>query len=126
MDLKIIYKQFPTQQDCIKHLEVIKWNGIPFCPYCQSRKQTPVPKELRYHCNDCRTSYSVTVKSIFHKTKVDLQKWFYAIQLVIKSRISVRQLAKEIEVTKDTACFMVKRIKRAANKHPEFINTLLM
>ena len=125
MELQKIYKKYPTQQDCIKYLEVIQWNGVPVCPYCQSKKQTSMPKELRYHCNDCRTSYSVTAKSIFHKTKVDLQKWFLAIQLTALSEISARQLAKEIVVTKDTACFMINRIRIAKREFPDFIKHFL-
>ena len=84
-----------------------------------------MPRELRYHCNDCLTSYSVTAKSIFHKTKVDLQKWFLAIRLTVQNEISARQLAKEIEVTKDTACFMVNRIRIANKELPELIKHFL-
>jgi transposase-like protein len=125
MNLEAIYKRYPTQQDCIKHLEIVQWNNVPVCPYCDSKKQTPMPKELRYHCNGCHTSYSVTAKSIFHKTKVDLQKWFLAIHLTLQNGISARQLAKEIEVTKDTACFMVNRIKIADKELPDFIKHFL-
>lgn len=88
------------------------WNGKPECPYCPSQKMaTPVPREMRYHCNSCKTSFSVTAKTIFHKTKVDLQKWFYVI-VNQDVGISARQLAKDIDVTKDTACFMTKRIRQ--------------
>lgn len=125
MNLNMIYKKYPTQQDCIKYLEVILWNSVPVCPYCLSNKQTPMPRELRYHCNDCRTSFSVTAKSIFHKTKVDLQKWFLAIKLTVQHTISSRQLAKEILVTKDTACFMVNRIRLANTNSPDFIKHFL-
>jgi transposase-like protein len=39
------------------------------------KKQTPLKeKQQRYHCNNCNTSYSVTVGTIFHDTKLDLQK----------------------------------------------------
>lgn len=125
MDIKKIYKKYPTQQDCIKHLEVIQWNNIPVCPYCQSKRQTPMPRELRYHCNNCRSSFSVTAKSIFHKTKIDLQKWFFAIPLIVRDKISARQLAKTIDVTKDTACFMVNRITIAYKEQPDFILTFI-
>lgn len=74
-----------------------------------------MPKERRYHCNNCNTSYSVTVSTIFHKTKIDLQQWFFAISLTLnaKKEISSRQLAKDINVTKDTAWHMQRRIRKA-------------
>lgn len=65
MNIIQVYKQFPTQQDCIKHLEKIRWNNIPVYPYCNSKNQSPLPKEQRYHCNNCKTTFSVTVHTIF-------------------------------------------------------------
>lgn len=94
-------------------LEQIRWNGKPKCPYCDSNNATAYKSEKRYHCNSCYTSFSVTVGTIFHKTHVSLDKWFLAIRLVINSSggISVRQLASEVGVNKNTAASMVKRIK---------------
>jgi transposase-like protein len=102
MNIIEVYKKFPTQEDCIKHLEAVRWKGQPTCPYCNSSNITSVPKESRHHCNDCNTSFSVTVGTIFHKTKLDCQKWFLAISLVLNAKkgISARQLARDIEVNK--------------------------
>ena len=76
MNIIQIYRTFPKQQDCINHLEKVKWNNKPRCPYCKSTNQTSMPKENRYHCNNCNTSFSVMVGTIFENTKLDLQKWF--------------------------------------------------
>lgn len=115
MNIIQVYKQFPTQEDCISHLEQVRWNGEPTCPYCNSKNQSPLPKERRYHCNTCNTSFSVTVGTIFHKTKIDLQKWFVAISLVLNAKkgYSARQLGRDIEVTKDTAWRVFMQIRRA-------------
>jgi len=69
----------------------------------------------RYHCNVCNTSFSVTVGTIFHKTHVDLQKWFLAISMMINALkgISARQLARDLEVNKNTAWYMGMRIRQA-------------
>lgn len=115
MNIIQVYKQFPTQADCIKHLENVRWNGTPVCPYCKSTRQTPIKNSFRYKCNNCNTSYSVLVDTIFHKTKLDLQKWFVAISLVLNAKkgYSARQLGRDIEVTKDTAWFLFMRIRKA-------------
>lgn len=125
MTIQQSYKKFKTQVDCIKYLEQIKWGGIPRCPHCNTTRQTPQLKEQRYRCGVCRSSYSVTVRTVFHNTKIDLQKWFVAIPLILNKRISARQLAKEIGVTKDTACFMVNRIIVANKDQPDLIQNLL-
>lgn len=127
MNIIQIYKQFPKQQDCINHLEKVRWNNEPVCPYCQSKNQSPLKKENRYHCNNCNTSFSVTVGTIFHKTKADLQKWFLAICLTLNAKkgMSARQLGRDIEVTKDTAWYMMMRIRQAFQEQHELMEGIV-
>ncbi len=117
MNIIQVYKRFPTQADCLAHLETVRWNGKPICPYCKLGKVSKMAH--RYHCNACNTSFSVTVGTIFHKTKVDLQKWFLAISLVLNAKkgISARQLARDIEVNKNTAWLMLMRIRKAMREY---------
>jgi len=114
-----IYKRFPAQEDCLVHLEAVRWKEGIICPYCGSKRVTPMIKEYRHHCNACNTSFSVTVRTIFHKTKLDLQKWFLAISLVLNAKkgISARQLARDIEVNKNTALFVLMRIRKAMREY---------
>lgn len=83
--------------------------------------------ELRYHCNSCNISFSVTVGTIFHKTKLDLQKWFLAISIVLNARkgISARQLARDIGVTKDTAWFMLMRVRKAMMEYGDLLEGII-
>lgn len=113
MDIFQVFKQFPTQKSCIRYLERIRWRNKPLCPYCGSFKQSKMPKELRYHCNGCNKSYSVTVGTIFHQTHLPLQKWFLAVSLIIsaKKRISARQLAGHLHVNKNTAWRISMKIR---------------
>lgn len=104
-------------------LEQLRWGGQPQCPYCESKKSRSLKGENRYQCNDCYTSYSVTVGTLFHKTRVDLEKWFVAIKLVLNSPngISVRQLAKKINVNKNTSAYMISRIYQAQIDKEEIV-----
>jgi transposase-like protein len=126
MDIKKIYKRFPTPGSCYQHLEQIRWNGVPICPYCRSKAATPIPKENRFRCNTCDTSYRVTVDTLFKRTRMDLQKWFLAIELVLNAsaEYGVRQLGRDIEVTKDTAAMVLKKIKQAFVRDPEFLKQI--
>lgn len=116
-----------NHEECLTILEQIRWGGIPQCPYCQSTNSTVIKKERRYHCNACFTSYSVTVGTLFHKTRVDLHKWFVAIHLVLNSSesISVRQLAKEIGVNKNTAAYMINRIHKGITDELELLQRVV-
>lgn len=72
-------------------------------------------------------SYSVTVRTIFHKTKVDLQKWFLAVSLVLNAKkgISARQLARDLEVNKNTAWFMLMRIRNAMREQGKLLEGIV-
>lgn len=118
MNLELIYKQFPENNDCIKYLEQIIWGNEPVCPYCRVSYYTKAKNGIRYHCNNCNTSFSVTVRTMFHRSRIPLQKWFLGISIILNSidRISARKLASKIEVNKDTAWLMSKKIDRAILK----------
>ncbi|HEY4761541.1 MAG TPA: IS1595 family transposase [Thermoguttaceae bacterium] len=116
MNIIQVYKLFPTEADCIAHLETVRWQGKPFCPYCSVvGNSTPMPKEQRHHCNACKTTFSVTIRTIFHHTHLPLQKWFLAVSLILNAKkgISARQLARDLEVNKSTAWRMGMQIRKA-------------
>jgi len=118
MNIIEIFKKFPEQEDCISYLERVRWEGIPKCPYCGSDNSTPLPKEQRHHCNNCNTSYSVTVGTIFHRTHLPLQKWFLALSLILNAKkgISARQLARDIDVHRNTAWRISMKIREAMSQ----------
>lgn len=115
MNIISIYKQFPQEADCITYLEQVRWQGKPVCPYCNSINSTHRLKEKRYHCNNCNTTFSVTVNTIFHHTHLPLQKWLLAVTLVLNAKkgIAARQLARDLEVNKNTAWRMAMKIRQA-------------
>jgi hypothetical protein len=67
------------------------------------------------------------VGTLFHKTHVDLHKWFVAIHLVLDSseRVSVRRLAKEIGVNKNTAQYIIVRIRKAKDDEQELLQQIM-
>ena len=121
MNIVSIYEQFPTNDDCIAHLESVRWGDKPKCPYCQSNNVTPLPSEKRHHCNNCNTSFSVTVGTIFHHTHLPLQKWFLAVSIILNAKkgIAARQLGRDLNVNKDTAWRMAMKIREAMSQHEQ-------
>lgn len=121
MNIIQVYQRFPTEKDCIAYLETVRWKGLPVCPYCGSNHATAMPRENRYHCNACYTTFSVTVNSIFHQSHLPLPKWFLAIFLILDGEmsISIRRLAKILAVNKNTAWNLKKRIHKAMTNSGE-------
>jgi transposase-like protein len=115
MNIVQIYQLFPTESDCVAHLEKVRWGGKPVCPYCNSDRTTPAPAEQRHHCNNCKTSFSVTVGTIFHHTHLPLQKWLLAVSIILNAKkgLSARQLARNLEVNKNTGWRMGMQIRKA-------------
>ena len=63
MNIITVFERFPAQVDCIKHLEKARWGDQVTCPYCTSTNTKPL--QHRHRCYTCKTSFSVTVGTIF-------------------------------------------------------------
>lgn len=105
-----------------RHLEAQRWPNGPVCPHCGNVDQEKI-KELKgrahraglYQCADCREQFTVTVGSVFERSKIPLNKWLFAVELLTASKkgISAHQIHRMIGVTYKTAWFMCHRIREA-------------
>ena len=96
-------------------LELARWGRVPTCPYCSSTRVSTYAIRKRYHCNTCNTSFSPTVGTLFHNTKISLEKWYEAISYLVADRgeLSGRELARKLGVNRNTGCRMALRIQSA-------------
>jgi transposase-like protein len=118
MNLIEIYRRFPDQEACIEHLEEVRWGDDPACPHCGSVKvarKADGQRVGRWNCHDCHGSFNVLSGTVFCKTRVDLQRWFLAIGLIVnaKKSLSSHQLARDLGLTQPTARYMQHRIRAA-------------
>ena len=120
MTLITIVEKYGTHDKCIAFLESVRWAKFTFCPYCGSlkvaKKQDKGGRaEHRWNCHDCKHSFSVTVGTLFHNTKMPMYKWLMAIILEAgaKKSLSSCQLARDIEVTQKTAWRILGKIREA-------------
>lgn len=69
-------------------------------------------------------SFSVTVRTIFHDTKIDLQKWFFVVACLslTTNKISSRKLAEILDVNKNTAWGMLDKIQTAQRQNDVSLN----
>lgn len=113
---------FTTEEICEQHLAVIRWNGVPTCPYCESERVNSLKgKTQRYKCYGCRKQFGVKVGTIFHDSKISLRKWFVAIYLVTshKKGISSHQLGRDLKISQKSAWFILQRIRETYNPQAE-------
>lgn len=115
-----------------EHLEAQRWPDGPVCPHCggvdehitaikgaRARPSKAHPKGAErkglYQCNACRQQFTVTVGTVFERSKVPLNKWVLATYLIASSKkgMSAHQLHRMLDVTYKTAWFMFHRIREA-------------
>ena len=107
-----------------KHLERIRWPNGPYCPHCGCTERIKVlnGKSHRaglHKCYDCSGHFTVTVGTLFERSKIPLHKWFMATYLLCSSKkgISSHQLHRMLGITYKSAWFMSHRIREAMREH---------
>lgn len=101
-----------------EHLEALLWPDGPVCPHCQERDRASKIKGGRaglYFCNACREQFTVTVGTVFERSKIPLNKWVMATHFMSASKtgISAHQLHRMLGITYKSAWFMCHRIREA-------------
>lgn len=109
-----------------EYLEAIRWPRGPVCPHCGvvgehyrlegiggEKGAKARPGLLK--CKDCRKQFSVTVGTVFERSKIPLSKWLMAAYLLCSSKkgMSSHQLHRTLGVTYKTAWFLTHRIREA-------------
>ena len=103
----------------------MRWQGKPECPYCHGHKvciHTEKGKQVRrWQCWACEKSFSVTVKTIFHRTHVPLKNWFLILALMLnaKKSASACQVARDLGMRRPTVWSIMHRIRAAMALDPE-------
>lgn len=123
--MDITAPRFTDENAAREHLESLHWPDGPFCPHCGSFNATRLQgghhRAGLVQCNDCRQQYTVTVGTVFERSKVALNKWLLANHLLCASKkgVSGHQMARMLGVTYKTAWFMMHRIREAMkDTHP--------
>ena len=101
-----------------KRLESVRWPDGPFCPHCgeTSKIRKLKGKSTRpgvYKCRSCRKPFSVTVGTVFERSKIPLNKWLLATHLLSSSKkgMSAHQLHRMLGITYKSAWFMAHRLR---------------
>jgi transposase-like protein len=115
--------RFTDEEAARAHLEALNWPEGPICPHCGVVDEASRIKGGRkglLFCNACRTQFTVTVGTVFERSKVPLNTWLYVNHLLCASKkgISAKQISRMVGVTYKTAWFMCHRIREAMNAVP--------
>src|SRR5277367_5002918 len=119
--------QNPIFQDETKArewLEARVWANGRVCPHCGNADQDRITrlegKAHRpgvYQCNEtaCREQFTVTVGTVFERSKIPLCKWLAALFLMVSSKkgVSAHQMHRMLDISYKSTWFMMHRLREA-------------
>ncbi len=114
--------RFHDPEAAREHLESVRWPKGPVCPHCGatdriSKLAGESHRAGLYDCGHCRDQFTVTVGTVFERSKISLDKWLFAAALMASSKkgVSSKQIERMLGVTYKTAWFMSHRLREAMN-----------
>lgn len=109
-------KHFLTEKSCYEYLYRMKWPEGYRCSKCLHDAFYVIMSRgyPLYECKKCGHQTTLTVGTIFEKTRTDITIWFGAIFLVVQDiNVPTASIANELDINYETAWTMVSKIRKA-------------
>jgi transposase-like protein len=112
---------FTDENKAREWLEARVWPQGPICPHCGASGDDVTKLEGAkhrpglYQCNQCREQFTVTVKTVFERSKIPLTKWLAALFLLTASKkgVSAHQVHRSLGISYKSTWFMMHRLREA-------------
>jgi len=113
---------FQDETNAREALEAVLWPGGPFCRHCGNSDPDKIAKMQGksarpglHYCNECKREFTVTVGTVFERSKVPLTKWWMAAHMMNsgKNGCSAHEIHRTLGLTYKTAWFMMHRLREA-------------
>ncbi len=88
---------FPDEAACWDRLRRVRWPGGFVCPRCGEPGSSWISTRQLEQCRHCRYQCSVTAGTVFHRTRLPLRTWFWAVFFLARHKqgISALQLQRD-------------------------------
>ncbi len=111
---------FHNEEAAREWLEAQIWAHGRFCPHCGVVDNSTLLKGEShrpglYQCNACREPFTVTVGTLYERSKIPLHKWLAATQLLMagKKGISSLEIGRLLGISKKSSWFLMHRIRES-------------
>lgn len=113
---------FTDETKAREWLEARVWPQGPVCAHCGNIDRDKITalngkahRSGLYQCNACREQFTVTVGTVFERSKIPLTKWLAALFLLTGSKkgLSTHQIHRTIGVSYKSTWFMTHRLREA-------------
>ena len=113
-------RYFSDRDRALALLVAIRWPDGVACPTCGTKQVSFLSTRRLWKCSQKhdRRQFSIKVGSIFEDSPLPLDKWLVAMWLIVncKNGISSYEVGRDLNVTQQTAWFMMHRIRRAMQR----------
>jgi len=118
---------FTDETKAREWLEARVWPNGPVCPHCGATGddvtalQGKAHRPGLYQCSQCREQFTVTVKTVFERSKIPLSKWLAALFLLTASKkgVSAHQVHRSLGISYKSSWFMMHRLREALRSDPK-------
>lgn len=113
VDFEEFSKIYPDKESCIEFLAELKWKNGYVCKKCKNTHFYNGHVAYSRRCSKCAYEESVTSYTIFHNTRIPINKAFYMIFLIYstKGKISSHKLSEILNIRQSTCWTYGSRIK---------------
>jgi transposase len=104
---------FPDDEACLEWLKRLSYPDGTRCPRCgRGSRFHRIRGRTAYSCQYCGGHVYPSAGTLFHKSRVGLRRWFWAVALIGSTRgeLSARELERELGVSYKTARRMLAEI----------------
>ncbi|QPH41041.1 7TM diverse intracellular signaling domain-containing protein [Pedobacter endophyticus] len=115
VDFEEFSKIYPDKESCYQFLADLKWKNGYHCRKCNNDHYFNGHIMHSRRCSKCGYEESVTTYTIFHNTRIPINKAFYMIFLIYssKGKISSHKLSELLGIRQSTCWTFGSRIKKA-------------
>ncbi len=126
MSLLDFQERFPDENACWEYVVQMRWPDGSRCVECESEGLDLIRTRKVFECRQCGKQVSATAGTIFHKSRVPLRKWFWAIFLMATSKkgTSMLYLQRQLGIKSYRSVWMMGHKIRQAMIDREELYTL--
>jgi hypothetical protein len=113
VDFEEFSRIYPDKESCNLFLAELKWKTGYICRKCKNTHFYPGHIPYSRRCSKCGYEESVTTYTIFHNTRIPINKAFYMVFLIFssKGKISSHKLSELLNIRQSTCWTYGTRIK---------------
>jgi len=113
VDFEEFSRIYPDKESCNLFLAELKWKKGFMCRRCKNTHFYPGHIPYSRRCSKCTYEESVTTYTIFHNTRIPINKAFYMVFLIYssKGKISSHKLSELLNIRQSTCWTYGTRIK---------------